>query len=160
LTIGTMDGANIEIYDAVGAENFFMFGLRAAEAATLQRSGYRPYECYQSNPELREVIDLLRSGFFSRGNAEQFRPLIDNLLHHDPYLVLADYQAYADCQQQISSAWLDSEHWTRMSILNVARSGRFSSDRTIREYCQDIWRVAAVPVRLISQEEIQAGLVQ
>jgi starch phosphorylase len=160
LTIGTMDGANIEIYDAVGAENFFMFGLRAAEAAALQRSGYRPYEWYQANPELREVIDLLRSGFFSRGNAEQFRPLIDNLLYQDPYLVLADYQAYADCQQQISAAWLDAEHWTRMSILNVARSGRFSSDRTIREYCEEIWRVSAVPVRLISQEEIQAGLVQ
>ena len=160
LTIGTMDGANIEIYDSVGAENFFMFGLRAAEAVALQRSGYRPYEWYQSNPELREVIDLLRSGFFSRGNAEQFRPLIDNLLYHDPYLVLADYQAYADCQQQIGSAWLDTEHWTRMSILNVARSGRFSSDRTIREYCEDIWRVKPVPVRLISQEEIQAGLVQ
>jgi starch phosphorylase len=160
LTIGTMDGANIEIYDAVGAENFFMFGLRAAEAVALQRSGYQPYEWYQSNPELREVIDLLRSGFFSRGNAEQFRPLIDNLLYHDPYLVLADYQAYADCQQQISGAWLDTEHWTRMSILNVARSGRFSSDRTIREYCEQIWRVSPVPVRLISQEEIQAGLVQ
>jgi glycogen phosphorylase len=160
LTIGTMDGANIEIYDAVGAENFFMFGLRAAEAVALQRSGYRPYEWYQTNPELREVIDLLRSGFFSRGNAEQFRPLIDNLLYHDPYLVLADYQAYADCQQQISTSWLNAEHWTRMSILNVARSGRFSSDRTIREYCEEIWRVAPVPVRLISQEEIQAGLVQ
>jgi starch phosphorylase len=160
LTIGTMDGANIEIREEVGAENFFLFGLTAEQVSALWASGYHPMDVYNSQPELREVINLIREGFFSRGNTEQFRPLIDNLLYHDPYLVLADYQAYAECQQQVDASYRDTDHWTRMSILNAARSGKFSSDRTIREYCRDIWNAPAVPVTLLSQEEVKSGLMQ
>jgi len=158
VTIGTMDGANIEIRAEVGAENFFLFGMNADQVQWLRASGYRPMDLYQSQPELREVIDLIKDGFFSRGNSEQFRDLIGNLLYHDPYMVLADYQAYAECQQQVDTAFRDSERWLRMSILNTARSGKFSSDRTIREYCAEIWHARPVPVALIKQDEIQAGL--
>jgi starch phosphorylase len=158
LTIGTMDGANIEIREEVGAENFFMFGLKAHEVAAVRAAGYRPMDLYQSEPELREVIDLVRDGFFSRGNSEQFRDLVNNLLYSDPYMVLADYKSYAECQQRVDTAYGDAEHWTRMSILNTARSGKFSSDRTISEYCADIWNVHPVPVALIDQEQILAGL--
>jgi len=124
----------------------------------LRASGYRPMDLYQSQPELREAIDLIKDGFFSRGNSEQFRDLIGNLLYHDPYMVLADYRAYAECQQQVDTAFRDSERWDRMSILNTARSGKFSSDRTIREYCAEIWHAKPVPVKLIKQDEIHAGL--
>jgi starch phosphorylase len=149
LTIGTMDGANIEIREQVGAENFFLFGMNAAEVQALHASGYRPMELYQTEPELREIIDLIGEGFFSRGNGEQFRDLLGNLLYHDSYTVLADYRAYADCQQRVDASYRDTEHWTRMSILNSARSGKFSSDRTIREYCSEIWKSKPVPVQLI-----------
>ena len=108
---------------------------------------------YSANPGLRDVIDLIRSGFFSRGDTELFRPLIDGLLYHDPYLLLADFQAYIDCQAKVSAAYSDAELWTRMSILNTARSGKFSSDRTIREYCEDIWRVKSVPIQLLTHAE-------
>jgi starch phosphorylase len=160
LTIGTLDGANIEIRQEVGADNFFLFGLSAAQVATLKQQGYRPMDVYRSQPQLKEVVDLIASGFFSRGDVELFRPLVDCLLHQDPYLVLADFAAYADCQRVISQAYADRERWTRMSILNVARSGKFSSDRAIRDYLHDIWRVEPVPVRLISQEDIAGNLLQ
>jgi starch phosphorylase len=156
LTIGTMDGANIEIREEVGAENFFLFGLTAAEVQARRAAGYQPLELYHSQPELREVIDLIRDGYFSRGNSEQFLGLVGNLLHHDPYMVLADYQSYADCQQQVDRAYRDSERWTRMSILNSARSGTFSSDRSIREYCADIWAAKPVPVQLVNEDRILA----
>jgi len=157
LTIGTMDGANIEIREEVGAENFFAFGLSAQQVAQ-QRAGYQPMDLYLGEPELREVIDLIRDGFFSRGNSELFRDLVNNLLHHDPYMVLADYQSYAQCQQRVDGAYGEREHWTRMSILNTARSGKFSSDRTVSEYCADIWHVHPVPVALIDHDQIMAGL--
>jgi starch phosphorylase len=156
LTIGTMDGANIEIREEVGAENFFLFGLTAAEVQARRAAGYQPLELYHSQPELREVIDLIRDGYFSRGNSEQFLGLVGNLLHHDPYMVLADYQSYADCQQQVDAAYRDGERWTRMSILNSARSGKFSSDRSIREYCADIWAAKPVPVQLVNEDRILA----
>jgi starch phosphorylase len=149
LTIGTMDGANIEIREEVGAENFFLFGMNAAEVQGLRAGGYRPMELYQQESELRAVIDLIGDGFFSRGNCEQFRDLLGNLLYHDPYMVLADYRAYAECQQCVDASYRDTEHWTRVSILNCARSGKFSSDRTIREYCSEIWKSRQVPVQLI-----------
>jgi starch phosphorylase len=148
LTIGTLDGANVEIREEVGADNFFLFGLTAAEVQARRAAGYEPMELYDSQPELREIINLIRDGYFSRGNSEQFIGLVGNLLQHDPYMVLADYQAYAACQQQVDAAYRDAERWTRMSILNCARSGKFSSDRSIREYCSDIWRTNAVPVRM------------
>ncbi len=160
LTIGTLDGANIEIREAVGPENFFLFGLTAEEGRRLLAEGYRPIDFYRENPELREVLDLVRDGFFSRGDVALFRPLLDHLLRHDPYLVLADYAAYAECQRRVDEAYRDIEHWTRMSILNTARSGRFSSDRSIREYCAEIWKAASVPIDVMPQEQTYAGLMQ
>jgi glycogen phosphorylase len=154
LTIGTMDGANIEIREEVGPQNFFLFGLTAAEVQARRAAGYQPMELYYQQPELREVINLIRDGYFSRGNSEQFLGLVGNLLHHDPYMVLADYQAYAECQQLVDAAYRDPDRWTRMSILNTARSGKFSSDRSIREYCKDIWNARAVPVQLKPQDEV------
>jgi glycogen phosphorylase len=153
LTIGTLDGANIEIRDEVGAENFFLFGLSTPEVYALKAQGYRPMDYYNRNQKLRDVIDLIRSGFFSRGDPELFRPLIDNLLQHDPYLLLADFQSYIDCQALVDEAYADTERWTRMSILNTARSGKFSSDRTIGDYCADIWRVKPVPIHLLTHAE-------
>ena len=153
LTIGTLDGANIEIRDEVGAENFFLFGLSTPEVYAIKAQGYRPMDYYNGNQKLRDVIDLIRSGFFSRGDPELFRPLIDGLLQHDPYLLLADFQSYIDCQALVDEAYADQERWTRMSILNTARSGKFSSDRTIREYCRDIWHVEPVPIHLLTHAE-------
>jgi starch phosphorylase len=157
LTIGTSDGANIEICNEVGAQNFFMFGLLASEVYALKASGYRPGSYYERNAELRGAIDLIAEGFFSRGDPTLFRPLIDGLMHWDPYLVLADFQAYSECQAQVSRAYADIERWTVMSILNVARSGKFSSDRTVREYVDHIWRTPSVPIRLLSQKELTSG---
>ena len=142
LTIGTLDGANVEIRDAVGPENFFLFGLTADEVDELKARGYTPRSFYESNAELREAIDQIGGGFFSNGDRELFRPLVESLLTRDDYLLLADYQAYVDCQQRVSDAYRDQDAWTRMSILNSARVGRFSSDRSIREYCRDIWNVS------------------
>jgi glycogen phosphorylase len=153
ITIGTLDGANIEIREEVGAENFFLFGLSTPEVYAIKAQGYRPMDYYNADPVLKDVIDLIRSGFFSRGDTELFRPLIDNLMYHDPYLLFADFRAYLECQNRVSAAYRDTEHWTRMSILNAARSGKFSSDRTIREYCSDIWRVKSVPIQLLTHAE-------
>ncbi len=152
LTIGTLDGANIELRDEVGAENFFLFGLTAQEVGALKAQGYRPADRYHANPELRDVLDLIRNGFFSRGDTELFRPLVEGLLTMDPYLVLADYPLYAACQERVSRAYRDPDQWSRMSILNTARTGKFSSDRTIREYCGKIWKVEPVPIRLLSHK--------
>jgi len=160
LTIGTVDGANIEICEEVGFENFFLFGLEAHEIAALRSMGYKPKEYLADNEELQAVMQLIGDGFFSRGNSTQFQPLLDNLTAHDPYFVLADYQSYADCQASVDQTYGDEESWTRMSILNAARSGKFSSDRTIREYCNEIWEARPVPVQLLSQEEVKAGLLQ
>jgi len=157
LTIGTLDGANIELRDEVGAENFFLFGLTAQEVGALKVLGYRPADHYHAHPELRDVLDLIRNGFFSRGDTELFRPLVEGLLTMDPYLVLADYPLYAACQERVNQAYRDPDQWSRMSILNAARSGKFSSDRTIREYCRDIWRIEPVPIRLLSHKSQRTG---
>jgi starch phosphorylase len=141
LTIGTLDGANVEIRDAVGADNFFLFGLTASEVARTKAEGYSPRSRYESNQDLREAIDLIDGGAFSDGDRSLFKPLIDSLLNHDEYMLLADYQSYVDCQQRVSDAYRDQTNWTRMSILNAARVGRFSSDRSIRDYCREIWNI-------------------
>jgi starch phosphorylase len=141
LTIGTLDGANVEIRAAVGAENFFLFGLTADAVAAAKEAGYEPRRFYESNADLREAIDLIAGGFFSGGDVEMFRPLVDSLLAHDDYMLFADYQSYIDCQQRVAAAFADDRHWTRMSILNACRVGRFSSDRAIHEYCREIWNV-------------------
>ncbi|MGZ5260631.1 MAG: glycogen/starch/alpha-glucan phosphorylase, partial [Burkholderiales bacterium] len=160
LTIGTLDGANIEIREEVGAENFFLFGLNAHEVTSVKAQGYRPVDCYRANPVLREVIDLIAAGFFSRGDTALFRPLIDNLMLSDPYLVLADFPLYQACQERVSEAYRDVQRWTRMSILNAARCGKFSSDRTIRQYCRDIWNIDPVPIRLLCHEDVRSGFLQ
>jgi starch phosphorylase len=141
LTIGTLDGANVEIREEVGDDNFFLFGLTTEEVHDVRARGYRPRDYYESNPGLREVIDQIGSGVFSHGDRELFSPLVDSLLNRDEYMLLADYQSYVDCQNMVSTAFTDSRNWTRMSILNVARMGKFSSDRSIREYCKTIWKV-------------------
>jgi starch phosphorylase len=160
LTIGTLDGANVEIREQVGDENFFLFGLSTDQVYALQARGYRPVDWYEKNSELRAVLDLIRNGFFSRGDTELFRPLIDGLLYHDPYLLLADYESYVDCQDEVGEVFLDSERWTRMAILNSARSGTFSSDRSIRDYAAKVWHTKRVPVDLLSTDEIKAGMLQ
>jgi starch phosphorylase len=149
LAVGTLDGANIEIRDEVGPENFFLFGMTAQQVRDAKARGYRPMDHYEGNSALRNALDLIRDGYFSRGDTELFRPLVDNLLRHDPYLVLADFDAYRECQDRVGLAYRDRALWTRMSILNTARSGRFSSDRTIAEYCRDIWKVSPVPIDVI-----------
>ena len=148
LTIGTLDGANVEIREDVGEENFFLFGLSVDGVTRLRAAGYRPRELYDSDPELRLVLDRIGSGFYSEGDAALFRPLVDGLLDDDPYFLLADFRSYLDTQDAVGRAWLDEERWTRMSILNVARMGRFSSDRAIREYCERIWKVQPQPISL------------
>jgi starch phosphorylase len=150
LTIGTLDGANVEIREAVGSENFFLFGLTTEQVYGLKARGYDPMDYYKTNPQLREVIDLIGSGFFSKGDRDLFKPLVDSLLYHDEYLLIADYQSYIDRQDQVSRLFQDHVRWTRMAILNVARVGRFSSDRSIREYCEKIWKVESVKVELDS----------
>lgn len=157
LTIGTLDGANVEIHELVGDENFFLFGLTADEVVRTKAEGYNPWDYYSSNPQLKEVIDLINSGFFSHGNRELFKPLVDSLVYSDPYMLMADYQSYIDCQDRASAAYRDQENWSRMSILNSVRMGKFSSDRSISEYCENIWKVKAVPVEL--QEYTQSHAV-
>jgi len=148
LTIGTLDGANVEIREEVGDENFFLFGLTAEAVERVKREGYRPADSVRANDELHGVIEAIGSGRFSRGDREMFRPLLDNLLNHDPFLVLADYAAYVARQQDVSAAWQDTPRWSRMSILNTARSGKFSSDRAIREYCEQIWKIEPLRIAL------------
>jgi starch phosphorylase len=148
LTIGTLDGANVEIREEAGAENFFLFGLTAEEVVRVKRAGYRPADYIAGNNDLRAALEMISRGDFSRGDAEVFRPLVDNLMLSDPFLVLADYADYVACQEKVSAAWQDQEQWTRMSILNTARSGKFSSDRSIAEYCEEIWNVRPVTVTL------------
>jgi starch phosphorylase len=140
LTIGTLDGANVEIREAVGAENFFLFGLTAEQVAELVPH-YRPYDIYDENITVREALDYIASGAFANGDAKLFLPLVDNLRYTDPFLVLADFQAYVDAQTRVRDLWHDRKAWTRQSILNVARMGRFSSDRSIREYARTIWNL-------------------
>lgn len=159
LTIGTMDGANIEIREQVGAENFFLFGLTTQEVADLWARGYNPADLLARNAELTEVINLIRHGYFSRGDGELFKPLIDSLTHHDTYCLFADFDSYAAAHARVGEAYRDTEQWTRMSILNTARSGVFSSDRTISEYCRDIWKVKPVNVPMLSQEDIRVELI-
>jgi starch phosphorylase len=148
LTIGTLDGANIEIREEVGADNFFLFGLTTSEVERRKREGYNPRDFYNSNANLREVLDSLSNGELSHGDKTLFEPLVSSLLFGDEYMLLADYQSYIDCQDRVSLAYRNPEEWTRMSILNVARIGKFSSDRSIRDYCADIWKTWPVKIQL------------
>jgi len=148
LTIGTLDGANVEIREEVGADNFFLFGLTTPEVYELKAKGYNPWHYYNDNPELKAVMDRIASGGFSNGDTNLFNALVSTLLYKDDYLLMADYQSYIDCQDRVSQAYRDQEHWSRLSILNSVRMGKFSSDRSIREYCEDIWHVKPVAIEL------------
>ena len=145
LTIGTLDGANVEIREEVGPENFFLFGLTDEQVAETKARGYKPRAIYEQNSALRAVIDTIGSGTFSRGDANLFQPLVNSLLDYDPFLLFADFQAYVDCQAKVDALWRDPSAWTRQSILNVARMGKFSSDRSIREYSERIWKAKPLP---------------
>ncbi|HVN49912.1 MAG TPA: glycogen/starch/alpha-glucan phosphorylase, partial [Acidimicrobiales bacterium] len=146
LTIGTLDGANIEIRDLVGAENFFLFGLTEPEVEQVRQAGYHPRAHYEQNPRIRRVLDLLASGMYAGGDPDAYRPILDVLLTSDTYLVLADYQSYLDCQDRVDRQWGDQQTWTTMSIRNVARSGWFSSDRSVQEYLDRVWHASPVDV--------------
>ena len=147
VTVGTLDGANVEIRDLVGTGNFFLFGVTAEQAVAVRQAGYSPRAYYQDDAELKAAIDALASGAFSGGDRDAFEPVISSILDWDEYLVLADYRSYIDCHDRaVRPAWADEDRWTRMSILNTARSGFFSSDRTVRDYNRDIWHTEPVPV--------------
>ena len=146
LTIGTLDGANVEIREEVGAENFFLFGLTVEEIARLKAAGYKPRDIYSRNLELREVLDFVTSGSLAGGDTQLFRPIVDTLLEKDSFFVLADYESYLECQQRVNTLWQDRREWSRRSILNTARMAHFSSDRSIRDYCEKIWGV--IPMRV------------
>jgi starch phosphorylase len=141
VTIGTLDGANVEIREEVGAGNFFLFGMTTEEIEVRKAHGYRPWEIYESDAELKEVIDLIGSGQLARGDAGLFRPIVDGLRSRDDYFLLADYRSYVDCQERAGRAYADRNAWARMSVLNTARMGKFSSDRSIRDYCRMIWHI-------------------
>ncbi|MBI4956493.1 MAG: glycogen/starch/alpha-glucan phosphorylase [Myxococcales bacterium] len=147
LTIGTLDGANVEIREAVGAENFFLFGLVTEEVEALRRSGYRPEAVLARDPELAELLDWMAGDRFSPGEPGLFAPIVQKLRHEDPFFVLQDFRAYVACQERVASAWQDPDAWSRTAILNVAGMGRFSADRAIREYAEHIWKVEPVDVR-------------
>lgn len=148
LTIGTFDGANVEIREAVGSENFFLFGLTVDKLHKLHNSGYIPYAIYQGNPELRDALNLIRDGYFSHGNVNLFKPLFDHLVYSDEYFVLADYESYITCQNLVSNVWQNAQKWAKMSIINSARMGYFSSDRSILEYCDRIWKVCPINIEI------------
>ena len=148
LTIGTLDGANVEIGEEVGDDNIFIFGLKVDEVAALRAEGYNPYDYYNSNKELKAVLDWLQSDAFTPGESGAFRPLVDSILKDgDPFLVCADYAAYIEAQGKVDKAYRDRELWAKMTILNTARVGKFSSDRTIQQYADEIWDLPPVPVK-------------
>ncbi len=148
LTVGTLDGANIEIREAVGPENFFLFGLDAAGAKALKAGGYNPSDYIARSPALCDVVDLIESDFFSPDEPGLFQPIVDSLRHDDPYLVCADFDDYVATQRRVSETYRDPDTWSRMVVENIAHMGRFSSDRTIREYARDIWGVEPITVEL------------
>jgi starch phosphorylase len=149
LTIGTLDGANVEIRNEVGHDNIFIFGHTTEEVARLKRDGYNPWDHLHGNEELRRVLDMIGGGFFSPDQEDLFRPVVHALTAGgDRYLLLADYAAYVECQDRISTLYRDADAWTRKAVLNVAAMGKFSSDRTIREYAEEIWHTSPVRINL------------
>jgi starch phosphorylase len=148
LTIGTLDGANVEIREHVGAENFFLFGKTTEEINALHQDGYRPWELIPSLPELGEVLRLIEQGHFSNGDGDLFRPLLQNLTGRDPFCVLADFADYLRAQAAVDAVWADRRRWNSMSLLNTARTGFFSSDRSIRDYAERIWKAEPYPITI------------
>jgi starch phosphorylase len=146
LTIGTLDGANVEILEEVGAENIFIFGMTVEEVAALWKRGYNPQDYYETNEELRAVVDWIGSNYFTPDEPGVLRMLYENLIHSDPFLCLPDYQDYSDAHQKVDTAFKNRAHWAKMAILNTARMGKFSSDRTIKQYASEIWKLNPVIV--------------
>ncbi|MDE3245330.1 MAG: glycogen/starch/alpha-glucan phosphorylase, partial [Acidobacteriota bacterium] len=146
LTIGTLDGANVEIREHVGADNFYLFGLKAEEVRAAKARGYRPWDLAEKDAELRAVLDLIGSGQLAGGDRERYAPLFHSLTDHDEYMVLSDYRAYVEAETRVAKDFCEAEAWTRRAVLTVARMGYFSSDRAIRDYCRDIWHVAPVDI--------------
>jgi starch phosphorylase len=147
LTIGTLDGANVEIREEVGADNFFLFGLDVNQVMA-KRKGYHPVDEIGRDGELAMVLELIGGGFFAPEEPRLFQPIVDSLVGEDRYLVLADFRSYVTCQEKVAAAWRDPDRWQRMAIMNIARMGRFSSDRTIQDYARDIWGAQPVKVTL------------
>ena len=144
-----MDGANIEIREEVGKENIFIFGLTSEEVTNRRNRGHNPRSYYDSNSNLKQAIDMIQNGFFSTEEPSLFKPIIDSLFDEgDHYMVLADYESYIKCQDKIAKAFLDRERWLKMSIINVANMGKFSSDRTIQEYAEEIWKARSIPIAI------------
>ena len=143
LTIGTYDGANIEILDAVGKDNFFLFGKTEEELGTIKRQGYEPSTYLDRSAPLKAALDMIDSGYFSPDDPGRFKPLVNSLLHEgDPFMLLADFESYLEQQRAVDQLWLDPEGWTRKAILNIARTGRFSSDRAIETYAREVWEIS------------------
>lgn len=155
ITIGTLDGANIEIREEVGAENFFLFGKTTDEIKSLAKSGYHPARYYEKVESLSKVIDSIKQGLFSKGDSDLFRSIVDNLLYHDPYFVFADFESYVETQLEVDRKYRQTEQWTKMSVLNTAKSGKFSSDRSIQEYAEEIWKIKPHSVRLLKPNEVK-----
>jgi starch phosphorylase len=155
LTIGTLDGANIEIMEEVGRDNIFIFGLTAEQVTGLKNAGYRPYDYYYRNQELKQAIDMIGNGTFSPGNPSLFKPIVDTLLELDHYLLLADYNSFIAAQDNVDQLYLQPSEWARTSILNTASMGKFSSDRTIAEYAREIWGISPEKVSRHSRRDLQ-----
>jgi starch phosphorylase len=147
LTVGTLDGANIEIRELVGPDNFFLFGMTEGEAYATQEAGYSPFSYYEKEPVLRRALEAISRGDYSEGKSFAFGHVVDSLLTHDPYMVLADFASYIAVQDQVDEVWADPDRWGRMVVHNIARSGYFSSDRSIRDYLDRVWHTPAIPVR-------------
>jgi starch phosphorylase len=148
LTIGTLDGANVEIRQEVGAENFYLFGMHAAEAKALRQAGYVPSKYIEESEVLTEVVQSLESGFFSPGQPDLFRPISESLRNHDPFMICADFADYVKTERQVALDYRDKSSWCKKALLNIAGSGKFSSDETIRQYADEIWKISPVHVDL------------
>jgi starch phosphorylase len=148
LTLGTLDGANVEIRDAVGHENFYLFGLTTPEVAALRASGYRPGDYIAASPPLHQVLELIESGFFSLGDRDRYKPILDNLRFHDPFMVCADFDAYVAAETRAAAAYLSPRDWARRALFNIMGASRFSSDNTIRQYASEIWGIRPVKTDL------------
>jgi starch phosphorylase len=148
LTLGTLDGANVEIRDAVGHENFFLFGMNTPEVQALRNSGYRPGDFIAASPALTEALDLIGSGFFSLGDRDRYKPILDSLRYHDPFMVCADFDAYVSAEAKAAAAYLSPRDWARRALFNIMGASRFSSDATIRQYASEIWGIRPVKTDL------------
>jgi starch phosphorylase len=155
LTIGTLDGANIEIMEEVGRDNIFIFGLTTGQVTGLKQAGYQPYDYYFHNPELKQAIDMIGNGSFSPQDHSLFKPIVDTLLGLDQYLLLADFASYILCQEAVDKLYQQPKEWARMSILNTAAMGKFSSDRTIAEYARDIWNIKPETISRHSRRDLR-----